>query len=130
MANLGCTNFRAGATMSKNPPFRSALLIDQHSRSAAEIMAFGYRRGSFGPNVGTPGAGVVVSGSLFVMPGDLILYVAVTAMTFDGQRLLGPWRHAGCSRRTATPHAAGADPVLDAAADLLAKQAPKYILIL
>jgi C-terminal processing protease CtpA/Prc len=75
----------------KNPPFRgrSALLIDHHTRSAAELMAHGYKRNAFGPVVGTPTAGAVSSGGLFVMPGDLLLYVATSSAEFDGQRLEG-----------------------------------------
>ena len=42
-----------------NPGFRgrSALLIDNNTRSAAEIMAFGYKRGGFGTLFGTPDCG-------------------------------------------------------------------------
>ena len=54
----------------QNPSFRgrSALLIDHHTRSAAEIMAYGYKRSAFGPVIGTPSAGAVVSGALVPMP--------------------------------------------------------------
>jgi C-terminal processing protease CtpA/Prc len=81
---FGRSNFRVGATISKNPRFggQSALLIDQHTRSAAEIMAPDHKRGLFGSIVGTPSAEVEVSRSLFVMPRDLLLYVAVSGMTF------------------------------------------------
>ena len=65
---------RSGGPRSVNaspqyPPFRgrSALLTDQHTRSAAEIMAYGYKRGDFGTVVGTRTAGAVSSGALFVM---------------------------------------------------------------
>jgi carboxyl-terminal processing protease len=67
----------------KNPPFRgrSALLIDRHTRSAAEFMAHGYKRSAFGPLVGTPTAGAVSSGAISVLPGDLLLYVAIEGMS-------------------------------------------------
>jgi carboxyl-terminal processing protease len=106
-----------------NPPFRghSALLIDEHTRSAAEIMAFGYKRRAFGPIVGTPSAGAVSAAALFVMPGDLVLYVAVSGLEFfDGKRLEGVGVVPDHRVERPLPYAAGADPVLEAAVDLLA----------
>jgi carboxyl-terminal processing protease len=110
----------------KNPPFRgrSALLIDHHTRSAAELMAYGYKRSAFGPLIGTPTAGAVSSGALSVMPGDLLLYVAVAGHEFDGgNRLEGVGVLPDRRVERPLPYAAGADPVLDAAVDLLAKRA-------
>jgi carboxyl-terminal processing protease len=111
----------------KNPPFRgrSALLIDHHTRSAAELMAHGYKRNAFGPVVGTPTAGTVSSGGLFLMPGDLLLYVATSSAEFDGQRLEGVGVSPDHRVERPLPYAAGADPVLDAAVELLSKQAAK-----
>jgi carboxyl-terminal processing protease len=108
-----------------NPSFRgrSALLIDHHTRSAAEIMAYGYKRGAFGLVVGTPTAGAVSSGALFVMPGDLLLYVAVSGLDFSGRRLEGAGVQPDLRVERALPYAAGADPVLDAAVAALTKQA-------
>ena len=108
------------------PQFRrhSALLIDHHTRSAAEIMAHGYKRNAFGLVIGTPTAGAVSSGSLFVMPGDLLLYVAIAGHEFEGgQRLEGAGVIPDHRVERPLPYAAGADPVLDTALDLLAKQA-------
>lgn len=112
----------------KNPPFRgrSALLIDHHTRSAAEFMAHGYKRNGFGPVIGTPTAGAGSSGALFVMPGDLLLYVAVARHEQqDGQRLEGVGVSPDHRVERPLPYAAGADPVLDAAVELLSKQAAK-----
>ena len=55
---------RVGAGDPRNPPFRgrSALLIDHHTRSAAELTAHGYKRSGFGPVIGTPTAGADVVG--------------------------------------------------------------------
>ena len=110
-----------------NPPLRgrTTLLIDHHTRSAAEFMAYGFKRSAFGPLVGTTTAGAATSGALFVMPGDLLLYVAVAGHELNGQPIEG----VGVSpdHRVERPlrYAAGADPVLDAAVDLLAKRAAK-----
>jgi carboxyl-terminal processing protease len=102
---------------------RSALLIDNHTRSAAEVMAYGYKRSGFGTVVGTPSAGAVSSGALFVMPGDLLLYVAVFGHAFDGHNLEGVGVTPDLLEERPLPYAAGADPVLDAAVTLLSKPA-------
>jgi carboxyl-terminal processing protease len=101
---------------------RSALLIDHNTRSAGEIMALGYKRSGFGPVLGTPTAGAVSAGSTFVMPGDLLLYVAVAGLEFDGRPLEGAGVTPDRRVEQPLPYAAGADPVLDAALDLLARQ--------
>lgn len=101
---------------------RSALLIDGNTRSAGEIMAHGYKRSGFGPVLGTPTAGAVSSGGTFVMPGDLLLYVAVAGHEFDGRPLEGAGVTPDHRIERPLPYAAGADPVLDAALDLLARQ--------
>jgi carboxyl-terminal processing protease len=110
----------------RKPPFRggSALLIDHHTRSAAEIMAHGYKRGGFGTVVGTATAGAVSSGALFVMAGDLLLYVAVAGHEFDGNRLEGVGVIPDHRVERPLPYAAGADPVLDVAVEILT-QTPK-----
>jgi carboxyl-terminal processing protease len=111
----------------RNPPFRgrSALLIDHHTRSAAELMAYGYKRGAFGPLIGTTTAAAVTSGSLSLMPGDLLLYVAVAGHEIDGQPIEGVGVSPDHRVERPLAYAAGADPVLDAAVELLAKRAPK-----
>lgn len=101
---------------------RSALLIDHNTRSAGEIMALGYKRSAFGPVLGTPTAGAVSAGSTYVMPGDLLLYVAVAGLEFDGRPLEGAGVAPDTRIERPLPYAAGADPVLDAALDLLARQ--------
>ncbi|MCC6780803.1 MAG: PDZ domain-containing protein [Hyphomicrobiales bacterium] len=108
-------------------PFRgrSAVLIDQRTRSAAEYMAYGYRRSGFGPLVGTTTAGAVTSGALFPMPGDLLLYVAVAGHVLNGQPLEGLGVAPDVRVERPLAYAAGADPVLEAALDLLASEARK-----
>jgi carboxyl-terminal processing protease len=124
---FGRSGLQVGGADPRNPPFRghSALLIDHHTRSAAELMAFGYKRSAFGPVIGTQTAGAVSSGSLFVMPGDLLLYVAVVGHEHDGQRLEGVGVAPDHRVEHLLPYAAGADPVLDAAVDLLIQRAPQ-----
>jgi carboxyl-terminal processing protease len=99
---------------------RSALLTNENTRSAAEIVAHGYKRSGFGPVIGTPSAGAVSSGRTFAMPGDLLLYVAVSGLEFDGKPLEGAGVAPDQRVERPLPYAAGADPVLDAAVNKLA----------
>ncbi|MDQ8731041.1 S41 family peptidase [Bradyrhizobium sp. LHD-71] len=99
---------------------RSAILIDHQTRSAGEIVAYGYQRSGFGRTIGTQTAGAVSSGSPYAMPGGLMLYVATSSLTFDGQRLEGAGVAPDIRVERPVPYAAGADPVLEAAVAQLA----------
>jgi carboxyl-terminal processing protease len=110
------------ATAWEGPTFRgrSALLIDHQTRSAGEILAFGYRRSLFGLAIGAQTAGAVTGGQLFPMPGGFLLHVAVDSMEFDGKPLEGVGVAPDVRIDRPLPYAAGADPVLDAAINHLA----------
>ena len=125
--SIGRSRDRLGATSPRNPPFRgrSALLISSDSRSAAELMAHGFKRSGFGPLIGTTAAGAVSSGTTYVMPGDLLLYIATSTVELDGQRLEGVGVTPDHFVERPLRYAAGADPVLEAAVDLLSGQASK-----
>ena len=103
-------------------PFRgrSALLIDNHTRSAGEMMAYGFQRSKFGPVLGTRTAGAVSAGATYLMPSGFMLYVAISGLAFDGQPLEGAGVAPDHEIARPLPYANGADPVLDAALDLLA----------
>ena len=111
----------AGRSQAKPFQGRSVLLIDHQTRSAGEIMAYGYKRSGFGAVFGTPTAGAVTSGMPIAMPGGLMLYVAHSSLEFDGQRIEGTGVAPDHRVERPLPYAAGADPVLDAAVDHLAK---------
>lgn len=104
-------------------PFRgqTVLLIDHTTRSAGEIMAHGFKRSRFGPAIGTRTAGAVTSGTLFTMPGGLVLYAGVVSHAFDGKPLEGIGVAPDIRVERPLPYAAGADPVLDAAITHLTK---------
>jgi carboxyl-terminal processing protease len=104
---------------------RSALLIDAHTRSAGEIMAYGFKHSAFGPLLGTRTAGAVLSGALYPMPGDTVLYLAVDGVEIDGHRLEGAGVAPDYRVERPLPYAQGADPVLEAAADLLSRTETK-----
>jgi carboxyl-terminal processing protease len=103
---------------------RSTILIDHQTRSAGEIMAYGYQHSGFGTVIGTRTAGAVTSGSPHAMPGGLMLYVATSSLEFDGKRLEGTGVSPDVRIERPLPYAAGADPVLDAAVDRLAGHGP------
>jgi carboxyl-terminal processing protease len=102
---------------------RSVVLIDHQTRSAGEVMAHAYKRSRFGTVFGTPTAGAVTSGAPFAMPGGYVLYVAVAKLEFDGESLEGKGVAPDHRIERPLPYAAGADPVLDAAVEFLAKPA-------
>jgi len=94
---------------------RSALLIDKKTRSAVEILAHAFKRDRIGPLIGTTTAGAVTAGGGFIMPGELYLYVGVTGLSFDGERLEGKGVAPDIRVERPLPYAGGADPVLEAA---------------
>lgn len=100
---------------------RSVLLIDHQTRSAGEIVAYGYKHSRFGTVFGTTTAGAVTSGAPFAMPGGLMLYVAHSGLEFDGKSLEGVGVAPDHAIERPLAYAQGADPVLDAALEFLAK---------
>lgn len=66
------------------------MLVNEQSRSGKEILAYGFRKYSIGPVVGSKTAGAVVQGNSFVMGGGSLLYLAIGDLHLDGgQRLEG-----------------------------------------
>lgn len=94
---------------------RAVLLTDHHTRSAGDILAAGFRNSKLGQIIGTPTAGALMGGATFVMPGGLLLYVAVDKVEVDGVSLEGRGVAPDIRVERPLPYADGADPVLDAA---------------
>lgn len=94
---------------------RTAVLIDHHTRSTAELFVHAYKREKQGPLVGTRTAGAVSAARAFAMPGGNLLYVAVSGLEVDGDVLEGPGVAPDIEVARPLPYAQGADPVLDAA---------------
>lgn len=59
------------------------MLVNEGSRSAKEILAYGFQRYEIGPVVGSNTPGAVIAGSPFVMPDGSLLYVAVNDVYVD-----------------------------------------------
>ena len=114
------------AVLGEPPPWRgrSAVLIDHHTRSTAELFVHAYKRERQGPLLGTRTAGAVSAASAYAMPGGNLLYLAVTGLEVDGEILEGPGVAPDIEVARPIPYSGGADPVLEAAVDHLARKAP------
>lgn len=88
-----------------------AVLVNEGSRSAKEILAYGFQQYNIGPVVGTRTAGAVVSGSPFLMADGSLLYVAVADVLVDEtKRLEGQGVTPDIPVPFSLPYAQGADP--------------------
>ncbi|MGI9518981.1 MAG: S41 family peptidase [Pirellulaceae bacterium] len=65
------------------------LLTNGGSTSGKELFTFGFRKLGLGTVVGEKTAGAVVGGRAFLLTNGDLLYLAVTDVTVDGQRLEG-----------------------------------------
>jgi carboxyl-terminal processing protease len=103
---------------------RTAVLIDRHTRSTAELFVHGYKRERQGPLIGTRTAGAVSAASAYAMPGGNLLYLAVTGLEVDGEILEGPGVAPDIEVARPIPYSSGADPVLESAVEHLVRKAP------
>jgi carboxyl-terminal processing protease len=110
-------NKREGAQASVSLRRRTALLIDRHTRSTAELFVHAYKRERQGPLIGSRTAGAVSAAAAFAMPGGNLLYLAVTGLEVDGEVVEGPGVSPDVEVERPIPYANGADPVLEAAID-------------
>ncbi len=62
------------------------MIVNEGSRSAKEILAYGFQQYNIGPVVGTKTAGAVVAGSPFLMSDNSLLYLAVADVYVDGNK--------------------------------------------
>jgi carboxyl-terminal processing protease len=119
-------NKRDRAQMTVSLRGRTALLIDHHTRSTAELFVHAYRRERQGPLIGTPTAGAVSAAAAFAMPGGNLLYLAVTGLEVDGEVLEGQGVAPDIDVQRSLPYSKGVDPVLDVAvAELARRSAPR-----
>lgn len=102
---------------------RTAVLIDHHTRSTAELFAHAYKRERQGPLIGTRTAGAVSAASAYAMPGGNLFYLAVTGLEVDGDILEGPGVTPDIEVARPIPYSNGADPVIEAAVEHLARKA-------
>ncbi|PSB14237.1 peptidase S41 [filamentous cyanobacterium CCP1] len=99
------------------------MLVNDRSRSAKEILAYGFQQYGIGQVVGETTAGAVVAGRPFLMRDGSVLYVAVTDVYVDGnERLEG----VGVTPDVVVPfpveYAQGADPQKERAIEVVLEQ--------
>ncbi|MGA7934130.1 MAG: S41 family peptidase [Kovacikia sp.] len=96
------------------------MLVNEGSRSAKEILAFGFQQYQIGPVVGTKTAGAVVAGTPFLMKDGSLLYLAVANVYVNGnQRLEGKGVIPDVVVPFSLEYAQGADPQKDRAIAVL-----------
>ena len=97
-----------------------AMLINEGTRSGKEVLAYGFKQYRLGELVGQRTEGAVLAATAFLIGDDGLLLLAVEDVLVDGQRLEG----VGVTPTIEVPfdyrYAAGADPQLDRAVQVLA----------
>ena len=91
------------------------VVIDNHTRSSAEIFAYVTKNHGIAPLVGSQTAGAVTGGSLFSLPDGGALYLAVVEIKVEGQSLEGSGVSPTIAVNRPIPYSRGKDPQLDAA---------------
>ena len=98
-----------------------AMLINEGTRSGKEVLAYGFKEYRLGELIGHRTEGAVLAATAFLIGDDGLLLLAVEDVLVDGQRLEG----VGVTPTIEVPfdwrYAAGADPQLDRAVQVLAR---------
>jgi carboxyl-terminal processing protease len=96
-----------------------AMLINGGTRSGKEILAYGFKKYGLGEVIGAPTAKAVLASTAYLMSDGSLLLLAVSDVRVDGERLEG----AGVTPTIDVPfdsaYAAGRDPQLDRAVEVL-----------
>lgn len=111
---LSLTNVRRdGRRYTVNSQWKKpvVMVVNEGSRSAKELLAFGFQQYNIGRVVGSKTAGAVVAGRPFIMQDGNVLYVAVADVFVNGkQRLEGKGVTPDISVPFSLEYAQGADP--------------------
>jgi carboxyl-terminal processing protease len=98
-----------------------AALINEGTRSGKEVLAYGFKEYRLGELIGHRTEGAVLAATAFLIGDDGLLLLAVEDVLVDGQRLEG----IGVTPTIEVPfdsrYAAGSDPQLDRAVQVLAR---------
>jgi carboxyl-terminal processing protease len=97
-------------------------LVNGGTRSGKEVLTYGFKKYGYGEVVGTRTAGALLAGRTFYLSDGSLLLIAVSDVAVDGDRLEGR----GVDPTIEVPfdlrYAAGADPRLDRAVEVLARK--------
>ncbi len=98
-----------------------AMLINEGTRSGKEVLAYGFKEYRLGELIGHRTEGAVLAATAFLIGDDGLLLLAIEDVLVDGQRLEG----VGVTPTIEVPfdwrYAAGGDPQLDRAVQVLAR---------
>ena len=114
---------RNGATGFVDVKWRKpvAMLINEGTRSGKEVLAYGFKEYGLGELIGGRTEGAVLAATAFLIGDDGLLLLAVEDVLVDGKRLEG----VGVTPTIEVPfdwrYAAGGDPQLDRAVQVLAR---------
>ncbi len=114
---------RNGATGFVDVKWRKpvAMLINERTRSGKEVLAYGFKEYGLGELIGGRTEGAVLAATAFLIGDDGLLLLAVEDVLVDGKRLEG----VGVTPTIEVPfdwrYAAGGDPQLDRAVQVLAR---------
>jgi carboxyl-terminal processing protease len=100
-----------------------ALLTNGGTRSGKEVLAYGFKKHGYGEVIGERTAGALLAGTAFLLSDGSLLILAVDDASVDGERIEGK----GVAPTIEVPfdirYAAGKDPQLDKAIEVLANGA-------
>jgi carboxyl-terminal processing protease len=95
------------------------LLINQRTTSGKELFTYGFKKLKLGSVVGEKTAGAVLAGRASLLSNGDVLYLAVSDVLIDGQRLEGIGVEPDIQVPRPMPYACNADPQLDKAIEQL-----------
>jgi len=98
-----------------------AMLINGGTRSGKEVLAFGFKEYRLGELIGSRTEGAVLAATAFLIGGEGLLLLAVEDVRVDGQRLEGVGVEPTIEVAFDPRYAAGRDPQLERAVQLLSR---------
>jgi carboxyl-terminal processing protease len=98
-----------------------AMLINGGTRSGKEILAYGFKKYGLGEVIGTPTAKAVLASTAYLTSDGSLLLLAVNDVRIDGERLEGIGVTPTIAVPFDVPYAAGKDPQLDKAIEVLSR---------
>ncbi len=97
----------------------AAVLINGGTRSGKEVLTYGFKKYGYGEVIGTRTAGALLAGRGFLLEDGSFLMIAVNDVKVDGERLEGKGVEPSIEVPFDLPYAAGRDPQLDKAVEVL-----------
>jgi carboxyl-terminal processing protease len=117
------TTDRGGDRSVVNAKWRkpAALLINGGTRSGKEVLTYGFKKYGYGEVIGTRTSGALLAARAFLLSAGGLLLVPVADVAVDGERLEGKGVMPTIEVDREIPYAAGDDPQLERAVEVLAR---------